>query len=216
METPEFAVISNSPERLMKISADSTIETRPIKGTAPRGQTAQQDTLNEAALLKSEKECAELTMIVDLARNDLGRLCRPGSIEVTEHRTVECYSHVMHTVSNVRGRLADGFDWYDALRTLHPGGSITGCPKLRTMEIIARLEDSPRGVYCGAAGYIDLSGACDFNIMIRTMFLEKSQKGGTLTFRSGGGIVVDSDPLKEYEEAVHKAQAILQAVYECT
>lgn len=216
METPEFAVISNSPERLMRISADRAIETRPIKGTAPRGKTPEEDAQMEVALLASQKERAELTMIVDLARNDLGKICRPGSVEVTEHRTVERYSHVMHTVSNVRGRLENNADWYDALRALHPGGSITGCPKLRTMEIIAQLENCPRGIYCGTAGYIDISGACDFNIMIRTMLLEKSGKGGKLTFHGGGGIVVDSDPLKEYEEVMQKSQAILAAIYECS
>jgi len=237
METPQFAVISNSPERLFKISQNGEIETRPIKGTVPRGKNAAQDRANIKRLLASDKERAELSMIVDLERNDLGKICVPGSVKVTAHRTVEKYSHVIHTSSTVRGKLEKGKDWLDALRALFPGGSITGCPKKRTMEIIDELEDFKRGVYCGSAGYIDLSGRCDFNIMIRTLFLEKGSKPkhrqnckisrhfdnfskflpgeeSNLFFHSGGGIVVDSDPKKEYEETTHKANALQRAISE--
>lgn len=211
METPGWAVISNSPERLLRIRG-RVIETRPIKGTVPRGRNAKEDTKNIKKLLASEKEAAELAMIVDLERNDLGKICVPGTVKVTEHRTVEKYSHVIHTVANVRGVLEDGRDWLDAIYALFPGGSITGCPKKRTMEIINRLEGEPRGVYCGSAGYIDLSGDCDFNIMIRTLWLDKKKKPHELVFRSGGGIVVDSDPEKEYEETIHKAAALVSAI----
>ena len=151
-------------------------------------------------------------MIVDLERNDLGKICVPGTVKVTAKRAVQKYSHVIHTVATICGKIAPKHDWYDALRALFPGGSVTGCPKKRSMEIIRSLEDEPRGVYCGSAGYIDLSGACDFNIMIRTIWLEKDKKSGTLTFRSGGGIVAESDPMREYEETLHKSGAILGAL----
>lgn len=214
LETPDFAVISNSPERLFKIwrapSGRRFIETQPIKGTMPRGKNAREDAVNIKKLLLSEKEKAELEMIVDLERNDLGKICKPGSVKVTENRAIEKYSHVIHTVSNVRGELKDDKNWRDAIYALFPGGSVTGCPKKRTMEIIHKLEREPRGVYCGSAGYIDLSGQCDFNIMIRTLWLDK--KRNKLTFRSGGGIVVDSTPEKEYEETIHKAQALMQSI----
>lgn len=212
METPRFAVISNSPEKLFSLSAQGVIETQPIKGTVPRGATVQEDARAVAALLKSGKERSELAMIVDLERNDLGKICVPGTVKVVAKRTVQKYSHVIHTLATIRGKLEKKYDWYDALRALFPGGSVTGCPKKRSMEIIQALEDEPRGVYCGSAGYIDLSGACDFNIMIRTLWFEKNKKSGTLTFRSGGGIVVESDPVREYEETLHKAGAILKAL----
>lgn len=211
MENDDFAVISNSPERLFRIDK-RIIETRPIKGTVPRGRTPEEDERNIRCLLASEKDRAELAMIVDLERNDVGKLCVPGTVEVTENRTVEKYSHVIHTVANISGLLEPDYDWYDGLTALFPGGSVTGCPKKRTMEIIRELEDEPRGVYCGSAGYIDLSGGCDFNIMIRTIFLDKSQNQPILKFRSGGGIVADSDPQKEYEESLHKAEAILTSI----
>jgi para-aminobenzoate synthetase component 1 len=212
METPKFAVISNSPERLMKIGRDSVIETRPIKGTVPRGKNEKEDARNVEKLMASPKEAAELAMIVDLERNDLGKICVPGTVEVNKNRVVEKYSHVIHTVSNVRGILEKKYDWLDALHALFPGGSVTGCPKKRTMEIINELEGEPRGVYCGSAGYIDLSGQCDFNIMIRTLWLDKSKKSHKLVFRSGGGIVVDSNPKREYEETAHKAKALVFAI----
>lgn len=215
LETPDFAIISNSPERLFRIRHTThgrSIETRPIKGTVPRGYTQEEDKKNIEKLLASPKEEAELAMIVDLERNDLGKICKPGTIAVNENRVIEKYSHVIHTVSNIRGILRENCDWYDALRALFPGGSVTGCPKKRTMEIISELEGTPRGIYCGSAGYIDISGECDFNIMIRTMWLDKSKIPALLSFRSGGGIVVDSEPEKEYEESFHKAQAIFQSI----
>lgn len=240
-------VISNSPERLFRIRREGggarersarIIETRPIKGTVPRGHTPKEEARNEAKLLASEKERAELAMIVDLERNDIGRLCVPGTVEVNEDRVVEKYSHVMHTAANIRGVLEEKYDWYDALRALHPGGSITGCPKISTIKIIDTLEDHARSVYCGTAGYIDLSGDCDFNIMIRTMWLEKphhtgrhtkghaknhiksrhdakrptSNQRNRLVFHSGGGITADSDPATEYSETLHKAKAIISAI----
>ena len=213
MESPaglsQFAVISNSPERLFRIKG-RVIETRPIKGTVPRGKTVAEDKENIKRMLASAKEKAELEMIVDLERNDLGKICKPGTVEVNENRVVEKYSHVFHTVSNVRGVLRDDCDFLDALHALFPGGSVTGCPKKRTMEIIRRLEGEPRGVYCGSAGFIDLSGECDFNIMIRTLWFDK--KHGKIAFRSGGGIVVDSDAQKEYEETLHKSAALINAI----
>lgn len=251
METSDWAIISNSPERLFKIrkqdglmppqlgscgsraeaakgrgaspkrseasswgkrSFPQIISTRPIKGTMPRGRTPEEDAINIQKLLASPKEAAELAMIVDLERNDLGKLCKPGTVEVNEDRVIEKYSHVIHTVSNIRGVLMQQYDWYDALKALFPGGSVTGAPKKRTIEIISKLEGEPRGIYCGSAGWIDLSGECDFNIMIRTLWLEKNKNGGTLIFRSGGGIVVDSDPQKEYEETIHKAEALFSAM----
>lgn len=204
-----WAIISNSPERLFRIKG-GVIETRPIKGTVPRGENPQEDKENIARMLASAKEKAELEMIVDLERNDLGKICRHGTVEVNENRVVEKYSHVFHTVSNVRGVLRPECDFLDALYALFPGGSVTGCPKKRTMEIIKRLEGEPRGVYCGSAGFIDLSGECDFNIMIRTLWFDK--KRDKITFRSGGGIVVDSDPEKEYEETLHKSAALINAI----
>ena len=209
LETKDFAVISNSPERLMKLKGN-IIETKPIKGTMPRGKNPKEDAVNIKKLLASAKERAELEMIVDLARNDIGKICRPGTVKVTELRAVEKYSHVIHTSATIRGKMQKGRDWLDALHALFPGGSVTGCPKKRTMEIIKKLEGEPRGVYCGSAGYIDLSGDCDFNIMIRTLWLDK--KTHQLSFRSGGGIVVDSDPEKEYAETMHKSQALMSAV----
>ncbi len=212
MEMPRFAVISNSPEKLFSLNMVGVVETQPIKGTVPRGATAKDDACAVKALLASGKERSELAMIVDLARNDLGKICVPGSVKVAAKRAVQKYSHVIHTVATIRGKLEKKYDWYDALRALFPGGSVTGCPKKRSMEIINALEDEARGVYCGSAGYIDLSGSCNFNIMIRTLWLEKRGKSGTLTFRSGGGIVVESDPVSEYKETLHKAGAIIKAL----
>ena len=209
----DWAIISNSPERLFRIQnlpKGKIIENRPIKGTAPRGKTAAEDKKNVERMLASAKEKAELEMIVDLERNDLGKICKPGTVEVNENRVVEKYSHVFHTVSNVCGVLRSDCDFLDALHALFPGGSVTGCPKKRTMEIIRKLEGESRGIYCGSAGFIDLSGECDFNIMIRTLWFDK--KRGKIAFRSGGGIVVDSDPTKEYEETLHKSQAFINVL----
>lgn len=221
-ENEDFAVMSNSPELLVKGYWVSTasgagssrkkffVETRPIKGTMPRGRTPEEDEKQIQKLLASKKEEAELTMIVDLERNDVGKVCKPGTVTVKEHRTIEKYSHVIHTASVIQGELEEKKDVFDVLEAIFPGGSITGCPKKRTMEIIDELEEVRRGVYCGSAGYIAPDGSFEFNIMIRTAFLDKRK--GILTFHSGGGIVIDSDPKKEYEETLHKAAAFFETI----
>lgn len=207
---PDMQIVSCSPERLLRLShapsSEWILETRPIKGTVPRGRTVEEDQRYQAALLSSSKDEAELTMIVDLARSDLGKVC--GNVEVNEHRVLEGYSHVWHTASNIRGVLKSGRDFIDVIRALFPGGSITGCPKKRTMEIIDELEDFRRGVYTGSAGYIGFDGSLDFNIMIRTLAFKDSKA----YFHSGGGIVVDSDPEKEYQETLQKAAALKESV----
>lgn len=213
METDDWALISNSPESLMSITANGKIITRPIKGTMPRGKDSAEDELFARELLADEKSRAELSMIVDLERNDMGRVCTAASVRVTREREIEKYSHVIHTVSTIEGQLRSECDWYDALKALFPGGSVTGCPKKRTMEIIRSLEGESRGVYCGSAGWIDLSGACDFSILIRTAWLDK--KKAEITFRSGGAIIVDSDSEKEYEEILHKSAALASTVAAC-
>ena len=215
METKDWALISNSPERLFSASARSHdnvihLETRPIKGTVPRGATPEEDRRNIKRLLESEKESAELSMIVDLSRNDLGKVAKPGTLRVREHRAIQKLSHVIHTYSTIVAELAPGLDWFDCLQAFFPGGSITGCPKKRTMEIIKRLEGRPRGAYCGSAGYIGLDGSCDFNIMIRTLWLDKLKK--SVVYNTGGGIVIDSDSHKEFQETEHKAAACLKAL----
>lgn len=206
---PDMQIASCSPERLLRLyraHREWILETRPIKGTVPRGRSLEEDQCKAQELLASSKDEAELTMIVDLARNDVGKVCE--RVEVNEHRVLEGYSHVWHTVSNVRGVLKDGKDFIDVIRALFPGGSITGCPKKRTMEIIDELEDFRRGIYTGSAGYIGFDGSMDFNIMIRTLAF----KDGKAYFHSGGGIVVDSDPAKEYQETLHKAAALKESV----
>lgn len=217
METSEFAVVSNSPERLFSLTprqaqGDMIIQTQPIKGTIARGRSAAEDFRNIKKLLASEKDKAELAMIVDLERNDLGKICTPGTVQVVESRGIEKYSHVIHTVATIEGALVKDCDFLDALHALFPGGSITGCPKKRTMEIIEKLEGEPRGIYCGSAGFIDISGACDFNIMIRTAFIDKIRKKPIISFYAGGGIVADSDPHREYDEVQRKSTAIKNAL----
>jgi len=202
-EYPEFSVVSCSPELLVR-KRGKQVETWPIKGTMPRGKTKSEDERNATALLNSPKNEAELNMIVDLERNDLGKVCELGSVKVAEHREIQKYSHVMHTVSKVTGMLRSDSDIFDLIQALFPGGSITGCPKKRTMEIIDQLEDFKRGVYTGSAGYMSLNGDMDFNILIRTM-LFKDQK---VYFHSGGGIVIDSEGLDEYEESLKKAESL--------
>lgn len=213
LENEDFAVISNSPELLVRGFWEGKkffLETRPIKGTVPRGHNETEDEANIRALLHSKKEEAELTMIVDLMRNDLGKVCKTGTIRVLKHRKIEKYSHVIHTVSVIRGELEEGKDVFDVLEALFPGGSVTGCPKKRTMEIIDELEDVRRGVYCGSAGSIQKDGSFEFNIMIRTAFLDKQNR--ILSFFGGGGIVVDSLPKREYDETFHKAAALFEAL----
>lgn len=200
-------VLSSSPETFLRISG-SGIETRPIKGTRPRFSDATADRRSAYELQTSPKEIAELVMITDLLRNDLGQVCEFGSVAVDEMLQLETLEQVHHLVSTVSGRLRDDCGPVDALAACFPGGSITGAPKRRAMEIIAELEGAPRGLYCGAIGYLGYNGESQFNIAIRTMVRE----GGTLHFHAGAGIVADSDPLKEYEETLHKAAGIRMAL----
>lgn len=203
----DFQIVSSSPELLLGKTGSSVV-TKPIKGTMPRGKNVREDEENTAMLLASKKDAAELAMIVDLERNDLGKVCDPGSVRVTGHREVEKYARVIHTVSTVEGKLAHNKDFFDALAALFPGGSITGCPKKRTMEIIDELEDFRRGIYTGSAGFLGFDGNGMMNILIRTMLLIR----GVLYYQAGGGIVIDSDPRKEYEESLYKAQAFFEAL----
>ena len=200
-------LVGSSPEELVKLS-DRTASTAPIAGTRPRGATPADDAALERELKSDEKENAEHVMLVDLGRNDLGRVCETGSVKVDSFARVERYSHVMHLVSTVTGTLSKGRDAFDLVRAAFPAGTLTGAPKVRAMELIAEFEKSPRGIYGGAAGYFSLTGDMDLAIVIRTMVLE----GRTLTMRSGAGIVADSDPDREYDETINKAKAVFEAV----
>ncbi|MDN5848253.1 MAG: aminodeoxychorismate synthase component I [Nitrococcus sp.] len=201
------AVISSSPERLVRVH-NTMVETRPIAGTWPRQSNPARDRNNTRALLAHPKERAEHIMLIDLERNDLGRVCRPGSIVVNELMTLESYAHVHHIVSNVQGRLAPGVSPGEVIRAVFPGGTITGCPKVRCMEILAELERSPRGAYTGSMGYLNREGGLDLNILIRTM----ERFGDALSFRAGGGIVVDSVPSRELAETRAKARGLILAL----
>lgn len=200
-------LIGSSPEELVKLSG-KTASTAPIAGTRPRGETPLRDTELERELKSDPKELAEHTMLVDLGRNDLGRVCEIGSVKVERFAHVERYSHVMHLVSTVTGTLAAGEDAFSLVKSTFPAGTLSGAPKVRAMELIAEYEKSPRGIYGGAAGYFSLTGDMDFAIVIRTLVKE----GATLTMRSGAGIVADSNPEREYEETVNKAKAVFEAV----
>jgi anthranilate synthase component 1 len=203
----ECAIISSSPERLLKTEADQ-IFTRPIAGTHPRGKTINEDKALVKALLTHPKERAEHIMLIDLERNDLGRVCIPGTVETSELMTVESYSHVHHIVSEVRGRLRTHISPGQVIAAVFPGGTITGCPKVRCMEIIAELELAPRGAYTGSMGYINHNGNMDLNILIRTMV----RSSNSIQLRAGSGIVADSDPQRELEETRHKARGLLRAL----
>src|SRR5580704_17962077 len=207
-EAPGLAVVSASPERFIQVSVDGAVETRPIKGTSPRGIGPEHDAHLGRALIESEKDRAENLMIVDLLRNDLSRVCVPGSVRVPELFALEHYSTVHHLVSTVVGQLPRGADAIGLLRAAFPGGSITGAPKVRAMEIIAELEPSRRGVYCGTVAYVSLTGAADSSIVIRTYLA----RGGRVYFSVGGGIVADSDPEAEYRETLDKARALITAL----
>jgi anthranilate synthase component I len=200
------AVLSSSPERLARV-AERRIETRPIAGTRPRSRRPGEDARETAALVAHPKERAEHIMLVDLERNDLGRVCEAGTVRVEELMSIESYAHVHHIVSNVTGRLRQDVTLIEALRAVFPGGTITGCPKFRCMQIIAELEGQGRGAYTGSLGLIGLDGVMDFNILIRTMTLV----GKTIEFRAGAGIVADSDPERELEETRAKARGLLAA-----
>ena len=203
----ELEIVSSSPERLLKVE-DNRIVTRPIAGTRPRGQTHEKDKELQAELLLSPKERAEHLMLVDLERNDVGRVSRLGSVKVDQLMTIEDYSHVKHIVSNISGELDDRYEPLDALRAIFPGGTITGVPKIRCMEIIDKLEQYRRGAYTGSMGYLSFNGCLDLNIVIRSFLLMK----GRAYFQAGGGIVYDSDPDAEYDESMKKAQAMREAL----
>lgn len=198
--------ISSSPERLVRLDGRRA-DTRPIAGTRPRGRNAADDQRLAEELRANEKECAEHVMLVDLERNDLGRVCDFGSVQVDELMTLERYSHVNHLVSHVAGALRENANAFDLLRAMFPGGTITGVPKIRCMEIIEELEPVRRGAYTGSMGYISWSGDLDFNILIRTLIM----RNGKGYLQVGAGIVADSEPAREYDETIHKAQAFLSA-----
>ncbi len=208
LDFPEVSVLSASPERFLAVDAGGHVETRPIKGTRPRGLGPEHDWALGQALRESDKDQAENLMIVDLMRNDLSRVCRPGSVRVSELFALESYATVHHLVSAVVGDLADGRDALALLQAAFPGGSITGAPKLRAMEIIAEIEPSRRGVYCGSIGYLSVTRALDMNIAIRTAIA----LDGRVYFSAGGAVVADSQPEQEYIETLVKAQGFINAL----
>jgi len=205
-----WAVVSASPERLVSVRGD-VVETRPIAGTRPRF-AGDDDAARVRELVGNPKERAEHIMLIDLERNDLGRVCAAGSVEVDELMTVESYAHVHHIVSNVRGRLREGTTPGGVVRAVFPGGTITGCPKVRCMQVIAELEGEGRGAYTGAFGWLNRDGDLDLNILIRSAELEAEGEGALLRFRTGGGIVADSEPRRELEETRAKARGMLRAL----
>lgn len=207
MDFGSFRIVSSSPERLVRLTG-RTVDTRPIAGTRPRGSDTTGDEKMRAELLLNEKERAEHIMLIDLERNDLGRVCDYGSVHVDELMVTEDYSHVIHIVSNVTGTLAKGRDAFDVIRATFPGGTITGVPKVRCMEIIDELEPVTRGPYTGSAGYISGTGDMDLNIIIRTFVI----KDGRAYVQVGAGIVADSDPEREYYETLHKAEALVKTL----
>lgn len=207
VRTRDVTLVGSSPEPLVRVE-DGAVLTRPLAGTRPRGATASEDGRLRADLLADEKERAEHVMLVDLGRNDIGRVSKPGSVRVDELMEVEYYSHVMHIVSNVTGSLSEDKDAVDALEATFPAGTVSGAPKVRAMEIIAQLEPAARGPYAGTVGYFGLDGAMDMCITIRTVVLAN----GRAYVQSGAGIVADSDPEREYEECRHKAAALHQAL----
>ena len=200
-------IISSSPERLISIK-NGVAQSRPIAGTHPRGTTDKEDLELSKHLLAHPKEKAEHVMLIDLVRNDLGRFCEPGSILVTEKMILESYEHVHHIVSNIEGRVRSGKTVAEIVHAVFPGGTITGCPKVRCMEIISELEQAPRGAYTGSLGYIGNDGCMDLNILIRTLLYDRN----SVSFRAGGGIVHDSVPEKELMETRHKARGLLNAI----
>lgn len=207
IETDDFAILSASPERFLQVNGAS-VTTRPIKGTRPRGATPAEDAALAAELEASAKDRAENVMIVDLMRNDLYRVSVPGSVRVTELCVLESHPTVHHLVSTVESTLAADADAVALIRAAFPGGSITGAPKVRAMEIIAELEPTRRGVYCGSIGYLSVTGAADFSIAIRTAVV----RGGTAYVPAGGGVTADSDPGAEYDETIAKARGVLAAL----
>ncbi len=203
----DYKIVSSSPERLLRVKG-KTIETRPIAGTRPRGKNRIEDELMRAELLLNEKERAEHIMLIDLERNDIGRVADYGSVKVDEMMITEDYSHVIHIVSNITGRLSEDKDCFDAIKAAFPGGTITGVPKVRCMEIIDELEPVCRGPYTGSIGYISFTGNMDLNIIIRTFVI----KDGFAYVQAGAGIVADSDPEREYYETLKKAEALIRTL----
>lgn len=203
----EFQIAGASPEMLTKVQ-DGVVSTHPIAGTRPRGNNNLEDKKMEKELLSDPKEIAEHIMLVDLGRNDLGKVCEPGTVNVTNFMGIERYSHVMHIVSNVEGKLSSEFDNYDAFRSCFPAGTLSGAPKIRAMEIISEMENERRGPYGGAIGHFDFSGNMDTAIAIRTLVI----KDGVAYAQSGGGVVFDSNPELEYKETLHKASALLKSI----
>jgi len=207
LKIKDFDIIGASPELLVKVE-DGTVEIRPIAGTRQRGETEAEDEMLANDLINDEKECAEHLMLLDLGRNDVGRVSEFGSVTIPENMVIENYSHVMHIVSDVKGTLAKDKDPFDALMSGFPAGTVTGAPKIRAMEIIHELEPDRRDIYSGAVGFFDFTGNVNTCIAIRTMIM----KDGTVHFQSGAGIVHDSEPTKEFDETVNKARAIMAAI----
>jgi anthranilate synthase component 1 len=207
LEFPEARVTGASPEALVRLS-DGRVEVRPLAGTRPRGRTAEDDERLAAELLADPKECAEHLMLIDLGRNDVGRVAEIGSVHVAEQMVIERYSHVMHLTSHVVGKLAPGKTWLDVLRAAFPAGTLSGAPKIRAMEIIDELEPHQRGIYGGAVGYVSYTGNLDLAIAIRTLVA----CGDTIYVQAGAGLVADSVPEAEYWETINKARAVLRAV----
>ena len=206
LELGDFQIVSGSPELLIK-KQGTEVSTRPIAGTRSRGANEQEDEELARELIENEKERAEHVMLVDLERNDLGRVCKYGTVEVDEFMVIEKYSHVMHIVSNVRGEVEEDKDAFDLVKAVFPGGTITGAPKIRTMEIIEELEPVRRGIYTGSIGWIGYSGDTELNIVIRTLLA----KDGKAHVQAGAGIVIDSNPENEYKESLKKAIALWRA-----
>jgi len=207
VRTRDVTLVGSSPEPLVRVEGDQVL-TRPLAGTRPRGATPAEDGRLRADLLADEKERAEHVMLVDLGRNDLGRVCVPGTVRLDEFMSMELYSHVIHMVSSVRGVLQPGCTPIDALKAAFPAGTVSGAPKVRAMQIIDELETVRRGPYAGAIGYLSYGGDLDTCICIRTVVI----KDGTAYLQAGAGIVADSEPAKEYEETRNKAAAMLRAV----
>ncbi|MBI1283487.1 MAG: aminodeoxychorismate synthase component I [Thiobacillus sp.] len=203
-----WAIVSSSPERLVRLGREGLLETRPIAGTHPRSEDAAEDAALRTRLQAHPKERAEHIMLVDLERNDLGRVCEPGSVKVAALMEIASYRHVHHIESTVCGKLRQDMQILDVLRAVFPGGTITGCPKVRTMQIIHELEQTPRRSYTGSVGYINQDGSFDFNILIRSFLL----RGRELVFRAGAGIVADSIPQRELDETRAKARGLLRAL----
>lgn len=212
LNLPEVQVVSSSPERFLRVNRDGVCESRPIKGTRPRGKTARQDRDLHKDLMSSIKDRAENIMIVDLVRNDFGRVCEVGTVQVSELMIIEKYATVFQMVSTIVGHLEAGRDCFDLVQACFPGGSMTGAPKIEAMTIIDALEPVKRGIYSGSIGYLDFSGNVDLNIVIRTILV----KSGKAYFQVGGAVVADSDPLEEYLETLTKARALMRALQRAT